>query len=79
MCRPTSGSSQLIEFESAGAIIVRKPMGPSAREISSTARKTTSGPALVRPAERLHAAWSTFNQRSAGRQGLEQVQEASRT
>jgi len=43
MERPTSGSSQPVEFDTAVAIIVHQPMEPSAREISSMARKTTSG------------------------------------
>jgi len=33
MCRPTSGSSRLIKFEAAVAIIVHQPMEPSAWEI----------------------------------------------
>jgi hypothetical protein len=52
MHRPTSGSSQLIRFEVAVAIIVHQPMEPSAWETSSTARKTTSGGSSGPPIER---------------------------
>ena len=50
--RPTSASSHALKLETAVAIIVHQPMEPSAREMSSMARKTTSGGSSGPPIER---------------------------
>ena len=49
--RPRARAAPM-EFETALAIIVHQPMEPSAREISSTTRKTTSGGSSGPPIER---------------------------